>query len=147
MYGIDSHYLQHFQAMLNVRGVYQLAHSFFQIKNVGHGVITCPKDKCHLENIKESAEENNLKSLHVSKMLIGHLIIKQYKGTVEGVLPTSFFKDYFSSSCFYFVFLRKTFKHFHFIYQVKHKLAEGVESANKKLCKVESLKNGGKKLF
>nr|XP_022332031.1 digestive organ expansion factor homolog [Crassostrea virginica] len=60
-----------------------------KIKNVGHGVITCPKDKCHLENIKESAEENNLKSLHV-----------------------------------------------------KHKLAEGVESANKKLCKVETLKNG-----
>ena len=106
MYGIGIRYVKHFQAVLKGE-VYQLAHSFFQIKNVGRGVITCPKDICHLENIKESAEENNLKSLHVSKMLIGHLIIKQYKGTVDCVIPTSFFKDYFSSLCFYFVFFER----------------------------------------
>jgi hypothetical protein len=31
----------------------------------------------------------------------------------------------------------------YFVLQVKHKLAEGVENANRKLCKVENLKNGG----
>lgn len=37
-----------------------------QVKNVGHGVLTCPKEKCHLENVRD-VEEDDLKNLYVSK--------------------------------------------------------------------------------
>eukprot|EP00105_Crassostrea_gigas_P004746 XP_011418066.1 PREDICTED: digestive organ expansion factor homolog [Crassostrea gigas] len=60
-----------------------------KVKNVGHGVLTCPKEKCHLENVRDIEEEDDLKNLYV-----------------------------------------------------KHKLAEGVENANRKLCKVQNLKRG-----
>lgn len=38
-----------------------------QVKNVGHGVLTCPKEKCHLENVRDVEEEDDLKNLYVSK--------------------------------------------------------------------------------